>query len=73
MGLRTWATLREKWIAGRAGFSGHSDDKHSKDLLACPDQINLDRAWSKEDAGYIDKEMDCGTHQLFGAFRPQAF
>jgi len=43
MGLRTWATSTKKLIAGRRRFSGHSGDKHSKDLLACPDQIHSDR------------------------------
>ena len=41
--LRTWATLTKKSIAGRARVSAHSACKHSKDLLACPDQIHSDR------------------------------
>jgi len=39
----TRATLTKKWIAARVRGSTHSDGKHSRDRLACPDQVHSDR------------------------------
>jgi len=52
IGLRTRATWTKKWTAGRARGSAHSDDKQSKDLLACPDEIHADRERSTEVASF---------------------
>jgi len=49
IGLRTWATLTKKSITGRARFSAQSACKHSKDLLACPDQFPSDRGAAHRD------------------------
>jgi len=40
IGSRTGATMANKWIARRPGFSAHSDNKHSKDGPARPGQVH---------------------------------
>jgi len=50
IGFRTRAALANKWIARRPRFSAHSDNKHSKDLHARPDQIHLDRRAAQREA-----------------------
>ena len=40
IGLHTGATMANKWIARRPGFSAHSDNKQSKDRPARPGPVH---------------------------------
>jgi len=57
---------------GAPDFKGIAPPNILRTRGSGPDQFHMDSPLNRvAHTGYIDKEVDCGTPQIFGAFRQQ--